>query len=45
MNLLTKEEIAEAKLLAELINQARFSGKLPTAEQTVRLTELMDKMV
>ena len=34
--------IAEASVLAERINRARFEGKVPDACETVALTEILD---
>ena len=44
MNIITNklDLIKEAALLAEKINIARFEERLPTADDTVRLTEILD---
>lgn len=34
--------LAEAAVLAEKINRNRFEGVIPSAEDTVRLTEILD---
>lgn len=34
--------LAEASVLAERINRARFEGKVPEACETVALTEILD---
>ena len=36
--------IQEAAILAEKINIARFENRIPEAEDTVRLTEILDKL-
>ena len=38
------ELIDEASLIAHRVNVARFSGQVPSAEDTVRLCEIMDIM-
>jgi|TARA_B110000305_G_C19163530_1_gene503774 hypothetical protein len=37
--------IQEAAILAEKINIARFENRIPEAEDTVRLTEILDKLL
>ena len=37
--------IKEAAVLAEKINIARFEGSVPEAEDTVRLTEILDILI
>jgi hypothetical protein len=37
--------IKEASRLANRINVLRFEGKMPTAEQTVRLVEITDQLM
>lgn len=39
-----RELIDEASLIAHRVNVARFSGQVPSAEDTVRLCEIMDIM-
>ena len=36
--------INEASILAELINLARFEGTVPSADHTVRLCEILDRL-
>jgi len=36
--------INEASILAELINLARFEGDAPSADHTVRLCEILDRL-
>jgi hypothetical protein len=36
------ELLAEASVLAERINRARFEGRVPEACETVALTEILD---
>tara|TARA_R100000353_G_scaffold176045_2_gene148492 strand:+ start:3758 stop:3916 length:159 start_codon:yes stop_codon:yes gene_type:complete len=38
----TEQLVAEASVLAERINRARFEGKVPEACETVALTEILD---
>jgi hypothetical protein len=38
----TEQLLAEASVLAERINRARFEGKVPEACETVALTEILD---
>ena len=35
----------EAAILAEKINIARFENRIPEAEDTIRLTEILDKLL
>ena len=38
----SRKVIKEAAILAEKINIARFEGRVPEAEDTIRLTEILD---
>ena len=40
-----KSLVEEARTLATIINTSRFLGEVPTADITVRLTEVVDLMV
>lgn len=40
-----KDHIRKARVIAERINQARFAQSMPAADDTVRLTELLDMVM
>lgn len=40
-----KSLVEEARTLATIINTSRFLGEIPSADITVRLTEVVDLMV